>query len=318
MTPDYPTNFFFEAGTWAPYVMVVLVTLGLAGAAWLTIRYKWAVWALLVILPVLLTIFWWPYSTAGTESAGWFPIVKQYSALLGSLSLVGLQYVPKLRGKRWYLAIPPLILAVNIAEAVVRDIQCYFIHGVDPSQGMVTWGGPWNLMNAAAGVLNLLMISGWVGIRVANSADKRIIWTDLTIPWIIAYDLWNFAYVYNCLADRAWYSGVALLLSCTIPVFFAFGRGAWIQYRAYTLTFWSAIVLTFPHFSQDSMFSLRSAHNPTAMFWVSFAALAFNLGLFVFHVLRIVRTRRNPCTQELWAPEVAVEDGAVREMSKVA
>ena len=40
------------------------------------------------------------------------------------------------------------------------------------------------------------------------------------------------------------------------------GRGAWIQYRAYTLTLWSGVVLTFPHFMHDSMFAHRSAHNP--------------------------------------------------------
>ncbi len=45
-------------------------------------------------------------------------------------------------------------------------------------------------------------------------------------------NLWNFAYVYNCLADRAWYSGVALMAACTIPALMRFGRGAWIQYRA--------------------------------------------------------------------------------------
>ncbi|WP_369801221.1 DUF5692 family protein [Arcanobacterium buesumense] len=41
-----------------------------------------------LILPISLGIFWWPYSTAGTTTAGWFPVVKHYSALLGSLSLV--------------------------------------------------------------------------------------------------------------------------------------------------------------------------------------------------------------------------------------
>lgn len=301
MDPKYPTLFFFEVGQWWDYAMLVIVIAGLAFTAWAAIRSKWVAIAVFIVIPVLLTIFWWPYSTQGTNSAGWFPIVKQYSALIGSLSLVALQYFPQLRKKNWYLAIPAVILAVNILEAVIRDFQCYFIHGVDPTQGMVTWGGPWNIMNGIAGILNLLMISGWVGIYVSADADKKIVWTDLTIGWIIAYDLWNFAYVYNCLADRAWYSGVALLLACTIPAFMSFGRGAWIQYRAYTLTFWSAVVLTFPHFMHDSTFAHRSAHNPTALFLVSLLALVFNVGLFVYHVYRIVTTKRNPLTTELYA-----------------
>src|SRR3712207_7309147 len=40
--------------------------------------------------------------------------------------------------------------------------------------------------------LNFLMISGWIGIFVSKGPSKAIIWGDLTIWWIIAYDLWNF------------------------------------------------------------------------------------------------------------------------------
>lgn len=300
MKPDYPTLFFFELGQWYDYLMLVVVIAALAVMAWLAIRYKWVAIAVFIVIPVALTIFWWPTSRAGTNSDGWFPIVKQYSALIGSLSLVALQYFPKLRTKRWYLCIPPLILAVNIIEAVIRDFQCYSIHGVDPSQGMVTWGGPWNIMNGIAGILNFLMISGWMGIYVSKGKNKQIIWGDLTVGWIIAYDLWNVAYVYNCLADRAWYSGVALLTSCTIPAFLAFGKGAWIQYRAYTLTFWSAIVLTFPHFMQDSMFAHRSAHNPSAMILLSAAALVANVAVFGYHIYKVRSTRRSPLTQEVY------------------
>ncbi len=318
--PDYPTLFFFEVGQWWDYAMLLLVIAALALTAWLAQRNMWVVLAVFIVIPVALSIFWWPTSTAGTASAGWFPIVKQYSALAGSLCLVALQVFERLRHNRLYLLIPPAILALNIAEAVIRDFQCYSIHGIDPSQGMVTWGGPWNIMNGVAGILNLLMISGWVGIFVSKGKERALVWPDLTMWWIIAYDLWNLAYVYNCLADRAWYSGVALLAACTIPVFFRFGRGAWIQYRAYTLTFWSAVVLTFPHFMHDSMFAHRSSHNPWALFLLSTAALAVNVGVFVVHVSRIVRLRRNPLRQEIhsdtptaieWIRDMASEEDKV-------
>ncbi|MBW3084866.1 hypothetical protein KEM60_01055 [Austwickia sp. TVS 96-490-7B] len=301
MTPDYPTLFFFERGEWWDYAMLIVVAACLAFAAWLIQRSKTAVVIIFVVIPLTMTIFWWPHSTDGTEVAGWFPVVKHYSALVGSFSLVGLQYIPSLRRKNWYLLLPALILAINILEAVVRELQCHSFNGVDPTQGMVTWGGPWNIMNAIAGVLNLLAISGWVGIFVAEGKSKAIIWGDLTIWWIIAYDLWNFSYIYNCLADRSWYSGLALLASCTVPVLFSFGRGAWIQYRAYTLTMWSAVALTVPHFTQDSMFAHRSAHNPTAMFLIALASLLANIGVMAWHVYRIVTLRRNPCTQEIYS-----------------
>lgn len=298
MESYYPL-FFFEIGQWWDYLMLVVVIAGLAVAAWIVQRFKLAVVLIFIVAPIGLTIFWWPTSTIGTASAGWFPIVKQYSALIGSLSLVALQYFPALRQKSWYLCIPPIILAVNILEAVIRDLQCFSLNGMN-SEGVLIVGGPWNIMNAIAGILNILMISGWAGIYVAKGANKAIIWGDITIGWIIAYDIWNFAYVYNCLPDRAWYSGLALLLSCTIPAFMKCGRGAWIQYRAYTLTLWSAVVLTFPHFTQNSIFAHQASYNKTALFIVSALALAFNVGLFFMHVKRILNTKRNPLKQEIY------------------
>ncbi|WP_216379964.1 DUF5692 family protein [Arcanobacterium phocae] len=299
--PDYPALFFFEVGEWYDYIALILTTVALAVGAWLIIHYKWAIVLFFIILPITLGIFWWPYSTAGTTTAGWFPAVKHYSALLGSLSLVGIQLVPRLRNNRWYLLFPPILLAGNILEAVVRDIQGYWVQGIDPYQGgMVNWGGSWNIMNAIAGVLNLLAISGWLGIFVSKNRDKTVIWGDLTIWWIIGYDLWNFAFVYNCISDHAWYSGVALLASCTVPAFMKMGRGAWIQYRSYTLTLWTGFVLTVPTFTNASIFEHQSSHNGTALFLVSLAALVCNAGVFLYHIYFCVSRRRNPARQEVY------------------
>ena len=68
-------------------------------------------------------------------------------------------------------------------------------------------------------------------------------------------------------------------------------------------TFWSAVVLAFPHFMQDSMFAHRSAHNPTAMFIISAAALIANLWVFGRHVYVIVSKKRNPFRQEVHVDE---------------
>ena len=46
-----------------------------------------------------------------------------------------------------------------------------------------------------------------------------LIWVDMVWPWVIAYDLWNHAFLYNSLADYTWYWTLALLLACTIPAF---------------------------------------------------------------------------------------------------
>ena len=81
-------------------------------------------------------------------------------------------------------------------------------------------GGPWNIINGIAGILNILTISGWVGIFVSKDRSRDMIWPDQLWFWIIAYDLWNFAYVYNCVSDHSFYAGAALLISCTLPLIF--------------------------------------------------------------------------------------------------
>ena len=89
MKPDYPTLFFFELGQWYDYLMLVVVIAALAVMAWLAIRYKWVAIAVFIVIPVALTIFWWPTSRAGTNSDGWFPIVKQTVLSANRLPITG-------------------------------------------------------------------------------------------------------------------------------------------------------------------------------------------------------------------------------------
>ena len=117
-------------------------------------------------------------------------------------------------------------------------------------------------------------------------------------PWIIAYDLWNFAYTYNCIADHSFYCGLALLLSCTIPAF-VIKKGMWLQHRAQTLGFWTMFIMTFPSFA-DRIAPVVTTHNPTMFFIVSFLALAFNLVLAVYQFRKIKKNKLNPLKDELY------------------
>ncbi|MDZ5000677.1 hypothetical protein GNF79_16745, partial [Clostridium perfringens] len=162
-----------------------------------------------------------------------------------------------------------MILAVNILEASIRDFQC-FSYGAwngETINNLWVMSGPWNIMNGIAGLLNIIAICGWTGIFISKSETKDMIWPDMIWPWIIAYDLWNFAYTYNCIADHSFYCGVILLLSCTIPAFFI-KRGAWLQHRAHTLGLWTMFIMTVPQFA-DRIAPVSTTHNSTAFFVVS-------------------------------------------------
>jgi len=292
--------FFFEAQPLSNWIMLVVVFAALTVLNEIGRRFKAGGIILFMVLPVILTIFVWPKTTAGTSVNDWFHFAKVYSSLAGCVGFWVLRHVKGASTKKWVLTFPALILAVNIAEAVVRDFQ---IGGLGLNKemfdGMVMVSGPWNYMNGIAGILNIITITGWLGICVAKSKSKDMLWPDMCWFWIIAYDIWNFAYTYNCIADHSWYAGVALLLAPTLAAFFI-KKGAWLQHRAQTLAIWCMFAQTFPAFIDESQFAVKSTHNTTALFITSLAALLANIAVLVYMGYKVAKTRRNPYTAELY------------------
>ncbi|MDH8678806.1 DUF5692 family protein [Fusibacter bizertensis] len=290
--------FLFESIPWYAALMGVTVLFGLIFVNEITRRSKKLSLFFYVAVPIIMTFtVWMKTSGPGTPMGYWFPWVKTYSALAGVLGFMALRYIKGLDKNKWMLMFPPFILAFNIAEAVYRDFQCFGYNGL--VDGIFINGGAWNIMNGIAGILNIITLSGWVGIFISRDKSKDMVWPDQLWFWIIAYDLWNFAYVYNCIPDHSFYSGLILLLSCTIPAFFI-KKGVWLQHRAQTLALWAMFSLTFPYFADTSKFAVQSSHNETALLVISGLALASNLAVFIYHFGRIVKTKKSPIKGEIY------------------
>jgi len=289
--------FLFEQIPWYSALMWFAVVAGLMLVNELTRASKWFSLLIYLALPIVLTFTVWIHTAVPGSSVGtWFAWAKVYSSLAGCLGFMGLRFIKGWSQKKYLLVFPPLILSINILEAVIRDFQCYSFNGfVD---GMMITGGSWNLMNGIAGILNIVAISGWFGIFIGKDKYKDMIWPDMLWFWIIAYDLWNFAYVYNCVPDHAFYAGAALLISCTIPAFFI-KKGAWLQHRAQTLAIWMMFVMCLPGFVDTSKFAVKSSNNPTALWIVSFLALASNVAVIIYNIYKIRKYKRNPLADEL-------------------
>lgn len=291
--------FLFESIPLYSVLMFIVVIGGLMFVNEITRRSKWLSIVTYLILPIVMTLTVWQKTAGPGSPVGyWFPWVKTYSALAGVLGFMALRYIKGLDTKKLMLIFPPLILAVNILEAVFRDFQCFSYNGI--VDGVFIFGGPWNIMNGIAGILNIITISGWLGIFISKDKNKDMLWPDQLWFWIIAYDLWNFAYVYNCIPDHSFYSGAALLISCTIPAFFI-KKGAWLQHRAQTLALWAMFSLTLPAFADTSRFAVKSSHNEVALWVVSGLALAANVAVLVYHFARIIKNKRNPLKDEIYS-----------------
>lgn len=305
-------------------------------------RFKWVGFGFFVVLPIFLTVLWMAVLKDRTYM-DWFHLAKVYSSTAGCIGFWCIRHIKGVRTRKWVLCFPPLILAINIVEAVVRDFEV----GTKYAQPVVEYlsnqiqyyaGGSWNFMNGIAGILNIITITGWFGIcirkRTAGDNSRDMLWPDMLWFWIIAYDLWNFAYTYNCLPTHAWYCGFALLLAPTLCAF-TVGKGAWLQHRAQTLALWCMFAQTFPLFQDAGKFMVHSvsssniaeaaiqegiiaadgvtvnaaegvyqvasaAPNTTAMFIFSLLALLANIAVFVYMIYKVKKTKRNPYTAELY------------------
>ena len=257
-------------------------------------RSKWFSLVMFLGLPAMLTFTFWPHSAGpGTTMNTWFYWVKTYSVLAGCLGFMAIRFIPRLAKNKWALLFPALILAVNIAEAVIRDFQVYGMHlNGQLLEGMATRSGPWNIMNGIAGILNILTISGWLGIFVTKDNKKDMIWPDMLWFWVIAYDLWNLAYGYNCVGDQSFYSGFCILAAATIPEL-TWRKGAYLQHRAQTLAYWMMLCMSFSYLLDSSNFAVKGSLNPTALFLVSFMALVCNIAVLIYHYAKVFKYKRN-------------------------
>lgn len=280
-------------------------------------RFKWLGFACFVVLPIVLSVLWFTV-LSDTTYTDWFHLAKVYSSTAGCIGFWCIRHLHgtnKKTGEEWALAnnkialcFPPLILAINIAEAVIRDFEvgstyATMAQDMTADAPVMLMGGSWNYMNAIAGIINIVIITGWFGIKIRKKTkgdnSRDMVWPDMLWFYIIAYDLWNFAYTYNCLPHHAWYCGFALLLAPTLCSF-TLGKGAWLQHRAQTLALWCMFAQTFPRFQDYGQFRVDSTYDPKIYFIVSFLALAANIAVLGYMIYKWRKTGRNPYKGELY------------------
>lgn len=266
-------------------------------------------------LPAALTVYFvaiYVGAAAGAEWAltnptyvhmnSWFHYAKLYAATAGCIGFMILKYRWGSLGKsHWFRAYPFVIVAINILIAVVSDFESAF-RAWDTtwvsSEGVTLMGGWHNVFNGIAGILNIFCMTGWWGIYTSKKRDDML-WPDMTWVFIVAYDLWNFCYTYNCLPTHAWYCGLALLLAPTVANFF-WNKGGWIQNRANTLALWCMFAQVFPMFQDYSVFSTDSVNDPSVNLVVSVIALVANVAALAYIIYRAKKLGVNPYKQEVF------------------
>ena len=305
----YGDNAAFQWLGWA------LVFVGLIAANEVARRSKIGGIACFLGLPAVLTVYFiaiYVGAATGADWAlnnptyvhmnSWFHYAKLYAATAGCIGFMMLKYGwGKLGRSEAFKVFPFAIVAINILIAVVSDfesaVRAFGTTWVS-SEGVTLMGGWHNVLNGVAGLINIFCMTGWWGIYRSKKREDML-WPDMTWVYIVAYDLWNFCYTYNCLPTHAWYCGLALLLAPTVANFF-WNKGGWIQNRANTLALWCMFAQVVPAFQDYSVFSTSSVNNPNVNLAVSAVALAANIAALVYIVYRAKKLGVNPYKHEVF------------------
>ena len=272
--------FFHVYGADAVYqwAMLLVVMAGLILWNEFARRWKWGGIITFGIIPAALTVYflaifvgvhmgadWALTNPTHLYMDGWFHYAKLYAALTGCIGFMLIKYEIGIGKQHWFKCFPFVIVAINILIAVVSDFEhaarFWYCWGLT-EEGVWAFGGWHNIMNGVAGLINIFCMTAWWSLY--PSKDKTdMLWPDMTWVYILVYDVWNFAYTYNCLPTHSWYCGVALLLAPTVAAIL-WNRGGWIQNRANTLAIWCMFAQVVPLF-QEWLVDKGGAHNAWAV-----------------------------------------------------
>ena len=310
----------------------LMVFVGLILANEFARRTKWGGIACFLILPAGLTIYFisiYVGAAMGAQWAlnnptyvymnSWFHYFKLYAATLGCIGFMMLKYKWSIGKTDWFKVFPFLIVAANILIAVVSDFESGIKGALSPdgwwlsSENVWLYGGWWNWLNGAAGIINIFCMTGWWGIY-ASKDKKDMLWPDMIWLYILAYDVWNFQYTYLNLPTHTWYCGLALLLAPTVANAL-WNKGGWIQNRANTLALWCMFAQVFPLFQDRSIFTTLpvlyadgfmdaairpTLVNPVPQGVISIASLAINVLALALIIKRSKEQKKNPYKQEIF------------------
>ena len=268
---------------------------------------------------------------------GWFHYAKIYAALAGCIGFMMIKYGWGIGKQHWFKCFPFVIVAINILIAVASDFETAYkgwYHWFLSNEDVWLYGGWHNVMNGLAGIINIFCMTAWWSVYA--SKDKTdMLWPDMTWVYIVVYDVWNFAYTYNCLPTHSWFCGIALLLAPTIAAIF-WNRGGWIQNRAFTLAIWCMFAQVFPLFQvtfSDGTAASRWATlpklytdgtlngiaegtsvnaDPTAMTIVSALALVVNIAALAYIIYQSRNRHINPYKQDVFVDQKYYKEAAAR------
>ncbi len=192
-------------------IIVVTALLLLAQEA-LRRASRWAVWSVFLLLPLVFTPYWTRVNELGLFS--WFKFYTVFFCVCWGTAL----RFTWLGNRAWARQSIPLLLAVNILEAVVLDLVGH---------------GCAHALNAVSGLLLIATLPyGQNFTRIDSANCYRDLHYGIGQRWVIGYTLWNWTFVYLNYPLLAGHHTAVLAAGLIVAMY---DPRRWTQTRASTL-----------------------------------------------------------------------------------
>lgn len=278
-------------------------------------------------LPIALTVYLIVVRIGTAKKAGWIfgnqtylytngrlHYAMLYTAIIACIFIMLLENRLWLGKEKWFKALPVIAFIVPIIIAIIADFESA-AQGAKAladtgtpwwltSENVWLYGGWWNIVNAAAGIINILcLILLYIIYKPENPLNKPFGNTEWL--FILAHGIWCFEFVYCSLTTHSWYCGIALLLA---PVAAAIiKKGSWMQSRAYTLAIWCMLAQVVPAFMENGKFAViprlyadgymdttihPSGADPKAQTVLAVISITTNATLLVYIIIKAILDKR--------------------------
>ncbi len=245
-----------------PCTIIVFHFLVILSTSYFIRRYKWSVYCLFIILPLISL----PILLA--KGQDWFIIAKTYTIIVYLLWIQFSRDIKKLNSSRVMFIGIYALLVINIAEAMLRDYQNgYYI-------------------NTISGLILCLTIPSIKKMKVNTSKKWNDFNWDMGIVWMFFYAVWNVTFVYSTFP----HGGLTQIAVNLVPLLVGLVNSKlWLQTRVITLATHMMIRIYFTAYNDSMFFNIT---NQTSGFLPSINILhGVTLGLGIAAIIEVLLKR---------------------------
>ncbi len=248
--------------------IIVFHFLLIFGVTELVRRYKWLVYTIYVVLPLISLPIWL------SQGQDWFVIAKTYTIIVYMLWIQLTRDVKKFQTSTIMLYGIYGLLIFNILEAMLRDFQTGYY------------------LNMVSGAILCLTIPSWKKISVDNSTKWKDLHWEKTTIWMIFYAIWNITFVYSTFP----YGGAIHIAVNLVPLVIGlYNPKIWIQARVISLATHMMLRIYFSNYNDAMLLPLTSDMRGVIQSINMLHILTFVLGLMAIGEI-VLKQRRKKST----------------------